>query len=111
MKLISFILCILIATAAAGQVDSMGVGEKNISLFPNELIQKPLFAVTALDTVSSMANNTSLMFSQQTKAIPLVEYNTTIFCKFEHQLMMSSKLPLKMRLGDVQYVDRLEGKR
>ncbi|MDG2448536.1 MAG: hypothetical protein P8M34_02825 [Saprospiraceae bacterium] len=42
---------------------------------------------------------------------PFVEYNTTIFCKFEHKLMMSSRLPLKMRIGDVQYVDRLEGKK
>jgi len=62
-----------------------------------------------LDTVM-VQNQKSIMIDNNLSA-PKVEYNTTIFCKFEHKLMMSSRLPLKMRLGDVQYVDRLEGKR
>ena len=33
-----------------------------------------------------------------------------IFCRMEDQLLKSSKLPLKLRLGDVQYTDRMEGK-
>ena len=42
--------------------------------------------------------------------IPKVEYNTTIFCKFEHELALSTKFPLKMRLGNLDYVNYLEGK-
>lgn len=33
------------------------------------------------------------------------------FCKIEHKMGLNKKLPVKFRLGDVQYVDELEGKR
>jgi len=33
------------------------------------------------------------------------------FCKIEVKLEKAVKLPIKFRLGDVEYVDRLEGKR
>lgn len=34
-----------------------------------------------------------------------------IFCKFEVKMEQAARFPIKMRLGDVEYVDRLEGKR
>ena len=34
-----------------------------------------------------------------------------LFCKFEVQLEQFAKIPIKLRLGDVQYVDWLEKKR
>ncbi len=34
-----------------------------------------------------------------------------IFCKFEVKMEQATKFPVKVRLGDVEYVDRLEGKR
>lgn len=37
--------------------------------------------------------------------------NLGMFCKFEVQLEQAVKFPVKLRLGEVQYVDRLEGKR
>jgi hypothetical protein len=33
------------------------------------------------------------------------------FCKIEYKMGLQKKLPLKFRLGDVQYVDELERKR
>jgi hypothetical protein len=33
------------------------------------------------------------------------------FCKIEYKMGLQKKLPLKFRLGDVQYVDELEHKR
>jgi len=33
-----------------------------------------------------------------------------IFCKAENKILGSSNIPVKMRLGTVQYVDKLEGK-
>ena len=33
-----------------------------------------------------------------------------LFCKIEVQLEKAVKFPVKFRLGDVQYVDKLEGK-
>ena len=32
------------------------------------------------------------------------------FCKIEYKMGINQKLPIKFRLGDVQYVDELEGK-
>jgi hypothetical protein len=32
------------------------------------------------------------------------------FCKIEYKMGLNKKLPIKFRLGDVQYVDELEGK-
>lgn len=37
--------------------------------------------------------------------------NLGMFCKFEVQLEQVAKFPVKLRLGEVQYVDWLEGKR
>lgn len=36
--------------------------------------------------------------------------HTAFFCKMEDRLGKRSKLPLKMRLGDLDYVNTLEGK-
>lgn len=33
-----------------------------------------------------------------------------IFCKWENQIIEAARLPVKFRLGEVQYVERLEGK-
>ena len=32
------------------------------------------------------------------------------FCKIEHQMAKKANMPIKLRLGDVPYVDYLEGK-
>ncbi len=32
------------------------------------------------------------------------------FCKIEYKMGLNQKVPIKFRLGDVQYVDQLEGK-
>lgn len=44
--------------------------------------------------------------------VPLVfsAQHLPFFCKIEHQMAKKSALPLKFRLGDVPYVDYLEGK-
>ena len=45
---------------------------------------------------------------------PAVNYHCpelAFFCRIEVELEKSAKLPVKFRLGDVQYVDWLEGKR
>jgi hypothetical protein len=37
--------------------------------------------------------------------------NLPFFCKLEYNLGVEKKYPLKIRLGDVHYVDELEGKK
>ena len=49
---------------------------------------------------------------QQPKPIPQafsVE-SLPFFCKIEYKMGLNQKFPLKFRLGDVQYVDEMEGK-
>lgn len=36
--------------------------------------------------------------------------NLALFCKIEVKLEKAMKLPIKFRLGEVEYVDRMEGK-
>ncbi len=38
-------------------------------------------------------------------------HDLAFFCKIEVKMEKAAKFPVKFRLGDVQYVDRLEGKR
>ncbi len=44
-------------------------------------------------------------------AVVVQRTSLPLFCRIEHQLGQQMALPLKFRLGDVPYVDRLEGKR
>jgi len=36
--------------------------------------------------------------------------NLPIFCKIEHKLQIKSRIPVRIRLGDVSYVNKLESK-
>jgi hypothetical protein len=51
---------------------------------------------------SRLGVTVSLMFSAN--SLPF-------FCKIEHTMAKGQKLPLKFRLGSVDYVDEMEGKR
>jgi len=48
--------------------------------------------------------------SQPTVPIIYSYHNLALFCKIEVQLEKAVKLPIKFRLGEVEYVDRMEGK-
>ncbi len=84
--------------------------KQNTFIKPSDYIFKSLLFIPDFNIDKQQNTSQSLMLNA-VYSTPKVEYNTTIFCKFEHRLMMSSRLPLKLRLGDVQYVDRLEGKK
>lgn len=52
-------------------------------------------------------------FPPSNPTVPIIySYNNlAFFCKIEVKMEKAAKLPIKFRLGDVDYVDRLEGKR
>ena len=59
-------------------------------------------------------NLTTANFSQKTKPQPVPSVFSVealpFFCKIEYKMGLNKKVPLKFRLGSVQYVDELEGK-
>ena len=54
-------------------------------------------------------NKTQAKIVKQLPSVFAVE-KMPFFCKIEYKMGLNKKLPLKFRLGDVQYVDELEGK-
>jgi hypothetical protein len=105
MKVILFsILCSVNALFA--QTPTIGLSLSDLKAPPQYL------TIFSFKKNSSNANNRQT--EQKTpRPIPLVFCVETLpfFCKIEHKMGLNQKLPLKFRLGDVQYVDELEGKR
>ncbi len=71
-------------------------------------------------SIDSLYTPTYLSFNMlqyKTQSNQSILYNTgfkanelPIFCKMEHQLQLQSRFPVRIRLGDVRYVDKLESK-
>jgi hypothetical protein len=56
-------------------------------------------------------DNQSITSNQPTKVPSIFSVEALpFFCKIEYKMGLNKKLPIKFRLGDVQYVDELEGK-
>jgi hypothetical protein len=84
-----------------------------------------IFAQSTVQQKSQPLQSNSIMFSigkmdstiLQRKSIFLVDQydpnKLPFFCKIEYKMGINSKtkMPMKFRLGDVQYVDELEKKR
>ena len=69
--------------------------------------------VNTMDIVLPLPKTDTSLLIQSTNLNIVKKFNANslpIFCKFEHLLGKNSNYNIKMRLGDVQYVDRLEGK-
>ena len=67
-----------------------------------------------LSTYETNAFNSPLVDDVLTAFAVIHQFNHSnmpFFCKIEYQMEQTSGFPVKFRLGDVQYVDLLEGKR
>lgn len=58
-------------------------------------------------------SNFKANFPHSNPTVPIIYsyHNLAFFCKIEVKMEKAAKLPIKFRLGDVDYVDHLEGKR
>lgn len=113
MKVILFsIVCSVHALFAQSQ--TIGVSMSDLKAPPPREIGMPAQYLTAfsLKKNNQKANNQQ-MGQKSPRPIPLVFCVEALpfFCKIEHKMGLNQKLPFKFRLGDVQYVDELEGKR
>lgn len=72
-----------------------------LSLIKEKLRLKSSFNIDNQQVVKNKPRPMPSVFSVET--LPF-------FCKIEYKLGLNNKLPVKFRLGDVQYVEQLEGK-
>lgn len=63
---------------------------------------RPLFSFEMLPALSLSPKLTLLRWSAE---------DLPFFCRIEHNLGLKTQVPIKFRLGSVEYVDWLEGKR
>ncbi len=78
-----------------GQKDSTSVNVPNLDR---------LFRISILDGYKKSPSPLSLSTRYDHNLFP-------IFCKIEHKMSLNAKIPIRIRLGSVDYVDKLEGKR
>lgn len=71
------------------------------------------FAAPLSTSNSSFLEFRNSLHPEQKKLIPQAwcYADLALFCKLEVKMEKATRFPVKFRLGDVEYVDRLEGKR
>ncbi len=122
-----FILFFTVAIAANAQNVGKSIPEIKQELQVKETMLQPTFSLINLSTlplfnpsplqpnsILPSTNIPSLLSSYllQTDIPNLHTYeHLPFFCKVEVKLERAAKFPIKFRLGDVPYVDYLEGKR
>lgn len=70
---------------------------------------KKIELTSSLDRMTNSMNLTTPSVLKQRSIFDVK--SLPIFCKIEHKLAKSSKVNVMMRLGSLDYVDRLEGKK
>ena len=99
----------------------VGLQVKNQNLFPQKITKFPISS--SFNLIYPFKNKKTQYkfskikiprnpFSPITKQPKAYSFkNLALFCKIEVQLEKLSKIPVKFRLGSVDYVDKLESKR
>ena len=102
MKLIFSIVLIFSTLTVAAQVGLSAENHLDKTEFPPFFTFKKVFAPPVSNDRNRVNNPVPLVYSYDKLAF---------FCKVEVKLENAVKFPVKFRLGSVDYVDRLEGKR
>ncbi len=105
-KLVLLIFALFIITV--GNSQTVGLSLKSIKTPPQYLSLKN----EKMSIKSDFTIDNQQVVKNKPRPIPLVFCVETLpfFCKIEYKMGLNNKLPIKFRLGDVQYVDELEGK-
>lgn len=105
-KIILLILVIFVCLNSKSQTIGLSMSDiktppQYLSLKKEKLRLKNDFTIDNQQVVKNKLRPIPSIFSVET--LPF-------FCKIEYKLGLNNKLPVKFRLGDVQYVEELEGK-
>lgn len=119
MRYFTFLfLLFLIASGLSGQSNGItGKSLMELRQAPLLPVQAPAIAMPGLPAFFPKKNSLpaappSLLYPTPERQPGIYSYDDlALFCKLEVQLERAFRLPVKIRLGDVQYVDWLEGKR
>jgi hypothetical protein len=92
------IFLVLLESQIYGQLNAFPITENN----------RKFTLVSTLDLLAKLPD-TYIQPLQKQKSIFDVD-KLPLFCKFEHKLYLKSKLNIRVRLGSLDYVNKLEGK-
>lgn len=101
MKFIVFVFILIKINTVSAQV---GVQLKTMPTPPQ---LKPSFLIK--NENKTLKNTQNIPQPSPTPLVFSVE-SLPFFCKIEYKMGLNKKMPVKFRLGDVPYVDGLEGK-
>ena len=86
------------------------IGQKSIVRDTAVIVKQQKIKLTS--SLDRMTNSMNLPTQSVLKQRSVFDVKKLpIFCKIEHRLAKSSKVNVMMRLGSLDYVDRLEGKK
>jgi hypothetical protein len=83
-----------------------GYSQINLQTFSGE--QKMFTIISPLDLLAKLPASKTLSTKKQRSIFDAEKL--PFFCRFEHKLSQKSKLNVRMRLGSLDYVNKLEGK-
>ena len=108
--LIPFLFHTTTAAAQVGLNFDHPVERSTFSVGFNSTIFNYNLSVLKINTDTGFQNLSTLNLNY--KSFPKIYsyHNLSFFCKVEVKLEKAAKFPVKFRLGDVNYVDQLEGK-
>jgi len=97
----------LIGTLTSNGQVAPSTEKKEVSKFDASLLMPNSQVLAKLNLVKTPAPTLQLtsVMVKQPSLLP-----TAFFCKLEHKFDKNSKVPMKFRLGDIDYTDAIEGK-
>lgn len=111
-KLIISTIFIIMGLTAHAQISGKSILELRQAAIPSfQLSSFPIFQSSNFPILPFSKFTSNGFYSKPTVPILYSYHELAFFCKIEVKLEKAVKLPIKFRLGDVDYVDRLEGKR
>jgi hypothetical protein len=103
-------LLLIFSTLATAQTVGLTIDKLKTANFTSKgtpQYRSPFFVKKLFENVDNQS--ISLEKPKQIPSVFSVEA-LPFFCKIEYKMGLNKKMPIKFRLGDVQYVDELEGK-
>ncbi len=103
MRIVLVLWVIVLGTLSVGaQSDSLSTQLRSVGLASSNIIE-PLNL--------NKNNNSTFSFTKLNFEQSLPKYKTTaFFCVLEDKILKTSKVPIRMRLGSLDYTNSMEGK-